>query len=129
MYLVGSNVLGIESGFKFDNENVNFSNVTGYAVGQEVWVRINANTMLSVVTSAPIVSTMGMDGGVMVQAFYRQEMGYTSNGFIDVDNSDMLVGNKNVSQLWEVTNVTTGSITFRVDSRSFTFTGGTGWKQ
>ncbi len=126
MNIVNSSVLGFAGGFKILS-SMNFANVSGYAVGQEVWVRINANTAITAVaTSAPIVSTMGMDGGVMVQAFYRQEMGYTSNGFIDVDNSDMLVGNKNVSQLWEVTNVTTGSITFRVDSRSFTFTGGTG---
>lgn len=69
---------------------------------------------------------MGMDGGVVEQAFYRQASGYTSAGFIDVDNSDMLVSNKNVSQLWEVTNVTTGSVSFRIDTRSFSLTGGTG---
>lgn len=125
LVIVNSDVLGILSGVKIDTTDNLLASNPAYAVGQEVWIRIGANPP-GAPTTGLAISAMGMDGGVVEQAYYRQANGYTSDGFIDVDNSDMLVGNKNASQLWEVTNVTTGSISFRIDSRTLSFTGASG---
>lgn len=77
------------------------------AVGNAAWVRLNGSVM---------------DDQFRVDATYRSDK---LTAIIDLTASDMLLGNNNVSQLWQVKEADDSHVIFQIDTRSFAFSGST----
>jgi len=81
---------------------------TALAEGDVSWVRMNGDTM---------------DSQFQVDATYRSDGGAT---IVDLANSDMLLGNNNVSQLWQVKEADADHVVFQIDTRSLSYSGASG---
>jgi len=78
------------------------------AAGNAAWVRMNGTVM---------------DDQFQVDATYRSDGGAT---IVDLANSDMLLGNNNVSQLWQVKEADADHVVFQIDTRSLSYSGASG---
>ncbi len=78
------------------------------AAGQASWVRFNGNVM---------------DGQFQMDATYRAD-GVTAIALLSV--SDMLLGNNNVSQMWQVKEADAEHVVFQIDTRSLSYSGASG---
>ncbi|NLM72114.1 MAG: flagellin [Synergistaceae bacterium] len=83
------------------------NNLTTLVDANVGWVRINGSVM---------------DAQFRVDGTYRAG---TAASIIDLGASDMLLGNNNVSQLWQVKEADDSHVIFQIDTRSFSFSGGT----
>jgi len=83
---------------------------TTMAVGDAAWVRLNGSVM---------------DLQFRVDDTFRA-VASAADSIVNLAQSDMLLGNNNVSQLWQVKEADASHVVFQIDTRSFSYTGGSG---